>query len=525
MKKNYTSPAIEMEIIAVEQGIALSDRILESNVFDLGEEAKYEEYNGGAAIWQSTQSLTISKKRKEMKKIFYILASAIVALGAVACDNQDLDNIAPSTKGEGLSFSATIDNTKVGLDGLQTIWTKGDQIVFEGYEDYKFVCNDDCTEFTCETEGVKEALGDKSGLIAWYNKGGIDSAAGTAGAQLKATGCSFKELNPSFTFEVQNAFLKFTTKGTFTDPFVITAEGLFSDENGEISGVWSTTEVKEHYVAIKPTEGETKITYSIGGVTQKETSLKFNAGVIYNLGELTATASNFGIFGKHQNWDEAKPEALYLIPNTNTYARMGVTLQDGTDDGGFKLYSKGVDIDMTPYVLLKLNSNWSSAGWIAVYTFDSESDYKWYKMESALNGYYGIEISNLKGKLIFCRMNDGNTSLLDWSNKWDQTNNLEYKDSKNLYTIASGAWSYGSGSWSKVATQNTGKIYIGTDKNVATNASWDQRWSNNGGQNNIKVSDFSKSYDIYLNEGTHQMWGFEVYHQVVEHGNTPATLK
>lgn len=50
MKKNYTSPAIETTDIMVEQGIAISDFTHQSDVFNL-DEATYEEYNGGAAIW------------------------------------------------------------------------------------------------------------------------------------------------------------------------------------------------------------------------------------------------------------------------------------------------------------------------------------------------------------------------------------------------------------------------------------------------------------------------------------------
>ena len=54
MKKIYTSPAIEIENIEVEQGIALSDGVFhlggENSIFDLTG-AEYEDYNNGAAIW------------------------------------------------------------------------------------------------------------------------------------------------------------------------------------------------------------------------------------------------------------------------------------------------------------------------------------------------------------------------------------------------------------------------------------------------------------------------------------------
>ena len=45
-----------------------------------------------------------------MKKIFYFIASAIVALGAVACQNDIEENIENNQQTEGLSFTATIDD-------------------------------------------------------------------------------------------------------------------------------------------------------------------------------------------------------------------------------------------------------------------------------------------------------------------------------------------------------------------------------------------------------------------------------
>ncbi len=215
-----------------------------------------------------------------MKKIFYILASAIVALGAVACDNQDLDNIAPGVGGDSLSFSATIDNTKTDLnENNATVWVENDVVVFEGYEEFEFVY-DGSANFTCTTDGVTKALGQAENLTAWYNKDGIDSTKGTAGAQLKAEGCSFKAQDPSFKFAVQNAFLKFTA----AEGVVLTAtEGLF----GEDTTFEVTAEnAGENYVAINPVEAT--ISYTINGEEGKSKTLTFQKGVIYNLGALNA---------------------------------------------------------------------------------------------------------------------------------------------------------------------------------------------------------------------------------------------
>lgn len=242
-----------------------------------------------------------------MKKIFYILASAIVALGAVACENDVMDNIA--TENEGLSFVATIDNTKTDLNGNATVWVEGDVVVFEGYEQYEFVY-DGSANFTCTVDGVTAALGTKDGLTAWYNKDGIDSTKGTAGAQLKAEGCSFTALNPSFKFAVQNAFLKFTTPETVT----LKGAGMFS--TGDEVTIKGTGETQ--YVAINP--ANTTLSYSVNGVKCKEAALDFAAKNIYNLGELGLTASGYNLVGSFQGWDVAAGKAVVMYNTTDGWA-------------------------------------------------------------------------------------------------------------------------------------------------------------------------------------------------------------
>ena len=276
-----------------------------------------------------------------MKKIFYILASAIVALGAVACDNQDLDNIAPGVGGDSLSFSAVIDNTKTDLNGLETVWVEGDVVVFEGYEEYEFVY-DGSANFTCTKDGVTAALGTKEGLTAWYNKAGIDSTKDTAGAQLKAEGCSFTALNPSFKFAVQNAFLKFTTTETVT----LKGAGMFS--TGDEVTIEGTGETQ--YVAINP--ANTTLSYSVNDIECKKETLNFAAKNIYNLGDLGLTASGYNVVGSFQGWDVAAGKAVVMYNTTDGWAvAKGIELyksdefkivKDNSWDVSYGLASAGV---------------------------------------------------------------------------------------------------------------------------------------------------------------------------------------
>ena len=76
----------------------------------------------------------------------------------------------------------------------------------------------------------------------------------------------------------------------------------------------------------------------------------------------------------------------------------------------------------------------------------------WAKMTKSSDGDYYAEIPvkdvnyNSNG-IIFCRMNSGKTAL-DWGSTWNQTNDLKLSGSNNKYTITSGAWSNGNGTWS-----------------------------------------------------------------------------
>ena len=99
---------------------------------------------------------------------------------------------------------------------------------------------------------------------------------------------------------------------------------------------------------------------------------------------------------------------------------------------------------------LKPNSNWTqSSAWFSAYFYNNGTT--WTYMTKNSDGTYkcGIPAGFEQKNVIFCRMNNSSTSL-DWGNVWNQTSDLTVpKDGKNMYTISAGAWSKGSGSWSK----------------------------------------------------------------------------
>ena len=101
-------------------------------------------------------------------------------------------------------------------------------------------------------------------------------------------------------------------------------------------------------------------------------------------------------------------------------------------------------------LFLKPNSNWLDAGaWFAVYYWNGSTS-GWTKMTDSDNdGIYEatIDLAACTDGVIFCRMNPASQSL-DWNNKWDQTSDLKYSASNNLFTVAPDAWNNANGTWS-----------------------------------------------------------------------------
>lgn len=104
-------------------------------------------------------------------------------------------------------------------------------------------------------------------------------------------------------------------------------------------------------------------------------------------------------------------------------------------------------------VYLKPGSNWKgNNAWFALYVYKAAntSDNKWYKMNKINDDYYYVTVDLSYDRFIFCRMNKDDTDTLNWSNKWNQTQDLWYEVSNytdNMVSLPEGDWS-DTGSWS-----------------------------------------------------------------------------
>lgn len=119
-----------------------------------------------------------------------------------------------------------------------------------------------------------------------------------------------------------------------------------------------------------------------------------------------------------------------------TFALLFVTLSmmAATITGGTVLY-------------LKPNSNWkeSNARFAAYFFGNGEA---WVDMKHIGDDVYVCVSPNKSySKVIFCRMNPS-ASANNWNNKWNQSGNLIWDGSKNLFTVPSGWWDGATTGWS-----------------------------------------------------------------------------
>ena len=107
-------------------------------------------------------------------------------------------------------------------------------------------------------------------------------------------------------------------------------------------------------------------------------------------------------------------------------------------------------------IYLTPNSNWrADNAEFAMYTWADGKDFLWIDMtDPDGDGVFEAVLPDGYTNIIFCRMNPDRLQN-GWSedengNKktWNQTKDLTFDGTKNHYTISSGAWSKGEGSWS-----------------------------------------------------------------------------
>jgi hypothetical protein len=307
-----------------------------------------------------------------MKKIFYYLMCAVVAMGAMACQNDvDTDLTPNENSGEKVSFVAEIgeatrvdiDNEKV--DGKYRITLDDeDKLTVQLYNGgalggnpYVFETTDG-VNFSCEEDGVSELL---TGEVYAYlgEEDTFCSFCGLDGIGLSGFG-NLSGDNAKIKLEVNTAVLTFESSMDVT--FHSTA-GIFSDmcgNDGFESGeqITITAEDGVRYMAIAGGVSTT-FSYSIDGIECKSIDINFQSGKIYNLGKLVP--------------------GVVLVPNDNWKA----------DNAYF-----------AAYFFKQQNAQ-------SIKLYSTSATEKWVKMQSYDNGetYVALIPEGEWSNVIFCRMN------------------------------------------------------------------------------------------------------------------------
>ena len=134
------------------------------------------------------------------------------------------------------------------------------------------------------------------------------------------------------------------------------------------------------------------------------------------------------------------------------------------------------DIPAGTKLYLKPNSNWSGARY-AVYFYGNGDTWVSMQLVSGESNIYEVTSPNKVYKnLIFCRM-DPNIATNGWdndgNNMWNQTSDLTYDGTKNLYTVKENTWDKGGGTWSVYTPPTTEtKYYVTGTGNLVGGDGW-----------------------------------------------------
>ncbi|MBQ8334790.1 MAG: hypothetical protein IJY45_01200 [Tidjanibacter sp.] len=330
-----------------------------------------------------------------MKKIFYYLMSAVVAFGAMACQNDIEENVTPGEGGNGekVSFVAEVgDVTRVAIgdkvDGKYRITLDADDVLIAQYyksdtEEWSTAYTFETTDgknFSCETPGVSELIG-KEVTINNRAVTSFCSLCGVDGFQLRANVASFGD-NSNITLEVANAVLMFESEYDVTfnstgELFSYDSEcGLLNNPANNVNSLKIPASEGVHYVAVNGGI-PTTFSYSIDDVMCKEITTTFEGGKLYNLGTLGKLNTEWELMG---GWEgsEWTTKFLYNEGYNNIFVARNVNV---TADSEF---------------LIRLYQSWDDK--VALYEGSSAAVDYWYDAKkNSEDGKFNTNIGIAKG--------------------------------------------------------------------------------------------------------------------------------
>ncbi len=182
-----------------------------------------------------------------------------------------------------------------------------------------------------------------------------------------------------------------------------------------------------------------KVNVGVGAVNYIQANKYFTASDAEGVGNIFVEAA-----GSYDIYYNVNTKVVYLMTAGTDIAEA----TEQTENGKEPVFEEP---EVTENILYLNPWQWSSDGaWFAAYFFNAEGN-TWVKMtDSDGDGVYEANIPvgyGVGDNVIFCRM-DPNKSVVDWSSKWNQTEDLVIGE-ESLYTITDwGTTDKSVGSWS-----------------------------------------------------------------------------
>ena len=324
-----------------------------------------------------------------MKKFWYLMLVAFIAMGAAACEK---DDTTPSDNGanESFSFIAEIDQTRVDVvadgDDWKTVWTGNDQlrVVADGNEYIFSNTAEALTTFTATGAGVGSvATASAIAISSWHGHKDnvVDSDNGKAGLRLEASYTSFPE-SGKVTLGVASSFFRFASND---DVHIEASEMIFAgvgSSNGYTSAVTLAPGADVWVPFYADGVAEINIAVSVDGkVVKSVEALAVEAGQIYELGVFEAEPTyihlNPGVWTEASAWF-----AAYFFNDEGGSST--ATMTDGDGDG---VYACRVPVGMKSVIFCRMNPDYTEFAW----NDDEHNNRVWNQTEDL---YIGVEPEN-----------------------------------------------------------------------------------------------------------------------------------
>ena len=368
-----------------------------------------------------------------MKKNLCMVA-AVALMAMVSCNKEYMNNGTDAPKPSYyVEFTAAIDNeedapvlqqvaaqTKTSYNSSKktTCWSTGDEISVNGKKfRVEELINGGLQARFLNVEELGENFGAPYTAIYPYN-----ATAGTAEVPATQT----------------------VSNGTFADESVVTV--AYAESGNELSFKHVSSVVKFQV----STEGIKELTFSSASNIAGTINVNANKG-----GEpsFTAKAGKKEITVKPSSGSFKTNETYYVsVLPTSSASKFEIKAEGVTVKSGNVTFKRNKVMDAkaisVKYVYLKPNANWkdSNARFAAnFFVKDSHSD--WVSMSDTDNdGIFSCVVPEGYNNVILCRMKPSTSN--EWSNKWDQTNDLTLQtNTNNCYVVHIEEWSYGAGAW------------------------------------------------------------------------------